>query len=172
MSGLLPGTVEASRRVELAFQVPGILANLPVREGQQVAKGELIAQLRQDEFEAQLKSRQSQLDQARAALGALRAGDRPEQRRRNEAQVRATAATLANARVTLSRFDSLLSSGAISRREFDDVRTAYLVAQADNASAREALEKGTTARVEDIDAKEAEIRGTRSSGGRSQPAAP
>src|SRR5262249_17961453 len=69
---LLPGTVEASRRVELAFQVPGILASLPVREGQSVAKGEVIAQLRQDEFEAQLKSRQSELDQARAALAALR----------------------------------------------------------------------------------------------------
>ncbi len=61
--------------------------------------------------------------------------------------------------VTLNRFQSLLSSGAVSRREFDDVRTAYLVAQAEHASAREALEKGTTARVEDIDAKEAEVRG-------------
>ena len=66
---LLSGTVEASRRVELAFQVSGVLAQLPVREGQSVAKGEMIAQLRQDEFEAQLKARQSQLDQARAALG-------------------------------------------------------------------------------------------------------
>ena len=156
---LLPGTVEASRRVELAFQVPGILAKLPAREGQNVAKGELIAQLRQDEFQAQLKSRQSQLDQARAALEALRAGDRPEQRRRSEAQVRATAATLANARAALNRLSSMLSTGAISQQEFDNGRTAYLVAQEEHASARELLEKGTIGREEDIDAKQAEVRG-------------
>ena len=156
---LLPGTVEASRRVELAFQVPGILASLPIREGQKVAKGELIAQLRQDEFEAQLKGRQSQLDQARAALAALRAGDRPEERRRLEAQVRAAAARLTNARTEFNRFQQLLSSGVVSRREFDDTRTAYLVAQEEHTAARQLLEKGATGRVEDIDAREAEVRG-------------
>ncbi len=156
---LLPGTVEASRRVELAFQVSGLLAELPVREGQRVAKGELIAQLRQDEFEAALKGRQSQLEQARAALEALRAGDRPEQRRRLEAQVRAAEARLANARIELGRFQSLLNSGAVARREFDQVRTAYLVAQEEHAAAREQLEKGATGRSEDIAAMEAEVRG-------------
>ena len=66
-----PGTVEASRRVELAFQVPGLLVKLPVSEGQKVAKGDVIAELRQDEFQARLTSLQGQLDQARAALTAL-----------------------------------------------------------------------------------------------------
>jgi multidrug efflux pump subunit AcrB len=51
-----PGKVEASKKVELAFQVPGLLAKLPVKEGQSVAKGEVIAQLRQDEFQARLKA--------------------------------------------------------------------------------------------------------------------
>lgn len=156
---MLPGTVEASRRVELAFQVPGILASLPVREGQAVKQGEVIAQLRQDEFEVQLKARQSELDQARAALVALRAGDRPEQRRRLEAQVRATAARLSNARVELNRFQQLVASGAVSRQEFDTVRTSYLVAQEEHAAARELLEKGATGRAEDIDAQEARVRG-------------
>jgi RND family efflux transporter MFP subunit len=156
---LLPGTVEASRRVELAFQVAGVLASLPIREGQSVAKGELIAQLRQDEFEAQLKGRQSQLDQARAGLDAMRAGDRPEQRRRLEAQVRAAAARLTNARTEYNRFQELVGVGAVSQREFDTVRTAYLVAQEEHTSARQMLEKGATGRVEDIAAREAEVRG-------------
>lgn len=156
---ILPGTVEASRRVELAFQVSGILAELPVREGQSIAKGELIARLRQDEFVAALEGRQSQLDQARARLDALRAGDRPEQRRRLQAQVRSSEAQLANARTEFNRFQSLLNSGTISRREFDQVRTAYLVAQEDLAAARQLLEKGATGRAEDIAAMAAEIRG-------------
>src|SRR5215468_5813094 len=43
-----PGKVEGSKSVELAFQVPGLLVKLPVKEGQSVAKNDLIAQLRQD----------------------------------------------------------------------------------------------------------------------------
>src|SRR5260370_23864355 len=74
-----PGRVEASKRVDLAFQVPGLLIKLPVKEGQKVAKGELIAQLRQDEFQARLKPFQGQLDQSRAALNPLQAGERPEE---------------------------------------------------------------------------------------------
>ena len=60
-----PGTVEASRRVELGFQVPGLLVKLPVREGQQVAKGGVIAELRQDEFRARLEALRGQLGRPR-----------------------------------------------------------------------------------------------------------
>ena len=42
--------------VDLAFQVPGVLAKIPVKEGERVSKGALIAQLRQDEFQARLQS--------------------------------------------------------------------------------------------------------------------
>ncbi|MBV8270234.1 MAG: biotin/lipoyl-binding protein [Planctomycetaceae bacterium] len=102
-----PGKVEASKKVELAFRVPGLLVKLPVREGQSIAKGEVIAQLRQDEFQARLKALQGQLDQARAALRALRSGERPEQRLRLEAQVRAAEAKLANARTEFNQRSSI-----------------------------------------------------------------
>src|SRR5262249_41259323 len=108
-----PGKAEASKRVELAFQVPGLLVKLPVKEGQKVAKGEVIAQLRQDEFQARLKALQGQLDQARAALRALQAGERPEQRLRLEANVRAAEAKLANARAERDRDRRLLQSGSV-----------------------------------------------------------
>ena len=81
-----PGRVEASNKVELAFQVSGLLVSLPVREGQKVAANEVVAQLRQDEFQARLRALQGQLDRARADLQALRAGARPEERLRLEAQ--------------------------------------------------------------------------------------
>src|SRR6476469_1604105 len=84
-----PGKVETSRRVELAFQVPGLLVKLPVKEGQKVEKDQVIGELRQDEFKARLTSLQGQLDRARASLAALMAGERPEERLRREAQVRA-----------------------------------------------------------------------------------
>ena len=156
---LFPGKVEASKRVELAFQVPGLLVKLPVKEGQRVKKGELIAQLRPDEFQARLKALQGQLDQARAALQALRAGDRPEQRLRLEAQVRAAAAKLANARAEFDRDARLVRSNAVSREEFERAKTNYKLAQEEHAAALQSLEKGVIAREEDVLAQEAAVRG-------------
>jgi multidrug efflux system membrane fusion protein len=156
------GRVEASNKVELAFQVGGILVSLPVREGQKVAKGEVVAQLRQDEFQARLTTLQSQLDGSRAALQALQAGVRPEERLRLEAQVRSAEATLVNARTESARFAQLFRTRAVSAQENDRVQTAYRVAQEDFKAARQMLEQGTIAREEDIQAKEAEVRGLES----------
>src|SRR5215471_20270505 len=61
-----PGVVDASQRADLAFQVPGVLDCLPVKEGQTIARGQVIAQLRRDEFQARLETAQGQLDQAKA----------------------------------------------------------------------------------------------------------
>jgi membrane fusion protein, multidrug efflux system len=154
-----PGKIEASKKVELAFQVSGLLVKLPVKAGQKIAKGELIAQLRQDEFQARLKALQSQLDQARAALRALRAGERPEEMLRRESQVRAAEAKLVNARTELNRAEQLRRSNAIARADLDVAVTAVRVAEEDHASARQILEKGTIGREEDIEAMEANVRG-------------
>jgi RND family efflux transporter MFP subunit len=155
---IFPATVEAAKRVELAFQVPGLLVKFPVREGQKVAKGELIGQLRPDEFQAQLTALQGQLDRARAALSALRSGERREEQLRRESQVRQAAARLANARAELNRVTPLLDRRAISRSEFEVIETSYRVAQEDYKAAVQIMEKGTIGREEDIMAQEAEVR--------------
>ncbi len=152
-----PGKVEASKSVQLAFQVPGLLVKLPVREGQKVAKGEMIAQLRQDEFQARLKSVQGQVDQARAMLSALQLGERPEERVRREAQLRAAEAKLANAKTEFDRYARLVKSNAVSRAEYELSETAYRVAQEDQKAALQSVEKGSIARKEDIDAQEAQV---------------
>jgi membrane fusion protein, multidrug efflux system len=154
-----PGKVEASKLAELAFQVPGVLVKLPVKEGRKVAKGEMIAQLRRDEFQARLETGQGQLDQARAALDALRLGERPEEQLRREAQLRASEAKLANARTEFDRYGRLVKTSAVSRAEYELAETAYRVAQEDQKAASQLLEKGTTARKEDIEAQEAVVRG-------------
>jgi multidrug efflux system membrane fusion protein len=154
-----PGIVEAAQRVDLAFQVSGLLTDFPVKEGQKVAKGELIAQLRPDEFQARLDTLKGQLDQARATLTALQVGERPEERRRREAQVRAAEARLANARADFLRAEQLVPTRAMSRAEFERYQTTYSVAQEDLKAAREQLEAGLSGREEDIAANEAQIRG-------------
>jgi membrane fusion protein, multidrug efflux system len=154
-----PGRVEASNKVELAFQVSGLLVSLPVREGQQVTANEVIARLRPDEFQARLRALQGQLDRARADLQALRAGVRTEERLRLEAEVRATEAKLANARTEFDRSTQLLRNRVISRTEHDRAETAYTVAKQNYQAALQTFEQGTIAREEVILAKEAEVSG-------------
>ncbi len=156
---VFPGRVEASRQAELAFQVSGVLVSLPVREGQAVAKGDVIGQLRQEEFQARLAALQGQLDTARANLLAARSGARPEERLRLEAQVRSAGAQLTNARAELDRATQLLRSRTISRVEFDRAETSFQVAQENHRAASQTLEQATIGREEDIQAREAEVRG-------------
>lgn len=154
-----PGRVDASKQVELTFQVPGLLVELPVREGQRVAQGDLVARLRPDEFQARLNALQGQLARARADLQGLQAGARPEEQQRLEAQLRSADATLANARVDLDRATQLLRSQTISRLEFDRSDTAFRVALENRQAARASLDKSLTGREEDILAKQSEIAG-------------
>jgi RND family efflux transporter MFP subunit len=49
-----PGRVRASERVDLAFQVAGPLIELPVTEGQNVKKGEIIARILPRDFETEI----------------------------------------------------------------------------------------------------------------------
>ena len=156
---MFPGKVEASNKVQLAFKVPGLLASLPVREGQNVAKGDVVARLRTDEFQARLNALTGQLDRARADLKALLAGARPEERQRLESQARAAAAQLENARTEFTRSERLVRAGAISRADHDRAVTAYRVAQENYESARQLLAQSATARPEDVQAQEAAVRG-------------
>ncbi len=158
-SRTFPGRVDASKQVELTFQVPGLLIDLPVREGQRVAQGDLVARLRPDEFQARLDALQGQLARARADLQALQAGARPEEQLRLEAQLRSADATLANARVDLDRATQLLRSQTISRLEFDRADTAFRVALENRQAARASLDQSLTGREEDILAKQSEIAG-------------
>ncbi len=154
-----PGRVDASKQVELTFQVPGLLVELPVREGQRVAQGDLVARLRPDEFQARLDALQGQLARARADLQALQAGARPEEQQRLEAQLRSANATLANARVDLDRATQLLRSQTISRLEFDRSDTAFRVALENRQAARASLDQSLTGREEDVLAKQSEVAG-------------
>ena len=154
-----PGKIEASKSVDLAFQVSGLLVKFPGKEGDRVTKGTMIAQLRQDEFQARLKTAKGQLDQARSSLHALRSGERSEEQLRRESQLRASEAKLANARTELERYARLVKLSAVSRSEYELAETAHNVAQEEQKAALQLVEKGTTGRKEDIEGQQAVVRG-------------
>ncbi|MCF7993213.1 MAG: efflux RND transporter periplasmic adaptor subunit [Thiohalocapsa sp.] len=67
-----PGRVRAVQRVELAFNVPGQIVELPVVEGQAVAAGTLIARLDPASYETTLAAAQAELEAASAEYDRLR----------------------------------------------------------------------------------------------------
>lgn len=90
------GTVVPQATVRVRPQVSGVLTQVLFREGQNVTKGQLLATIDPRPFEMALQQ----------ALG---------QRMRDEAQ-------LAAARVTLTRFETLLRQDSIARQEVDTQR--------------------------------------------------
>ena len=62
------GTVYASQRADLRWQVDGILAEIAVAEGDRVQKGDLVARLDDSKAVASLALERAQLDSAKATL--------------------------------------------------------------------------------------------------------
>jgi len=64
----LPGTVRATDRVDLAFQVSGPLIELPVREGQRVKRGDLLARIDPRDYETSLRNAKGAMARAKAGV--------------------------------------------------------------------------------------------------------
>ena len=64
----LPGTVRATDRVNLAFQVAGPLVELPVKEGQRVKKGDLLARIDPQDYETNLRNAKGTIAKAKAGV--------------------------------------------------------------------------------------------------------
>jgi len=62
------GRVRAVQTVDLSFQVGGEIVKLPVREGQKVEEGDLIAALDTEDFERRLREARVRRDLAKAKL--------------------------------------------------------------------------------------------------------
>jgi len=73
----MSGETRASKRADLAFRVPGLLIELPVKEGQRVQKGQLVARLDPMDYQSNLREALGRLAQAKAKL----AYDKAEYRR-------------------------------------------------------------------------------------------
>ena len=141
------------REVEMAFQASGRVSEVPVEEGERVKQGELLAQDRLAQADAQLA-------QARAQLAKLQAGSRPQEIRQANAQQAAARAALSDARADYERRQPLVESGAISRAVWEQTVTALRTAEARYAEASQGASLAQEgARAEDIAAARAQLDG-------------
>ena len=139
------GRVEpASEEIKIGSELDGRLRSVPVREGDLVKRGQIVAVLENGDYAARITLAQSNLSQAQAfvaqseaSLERLLNGARRQERREAAATVTEAEAVLANAASERRRRVSLLERGAISRTEFESADREYLVAEARLAAVKE-----------------------------------
>jgi HlyD family secretion protein len=115
---------------QLAFKLPGRVAERPVSEGQRVTRDQLVARLDDPEQVQELALRRAELAAARAVLAELEAGSRPQEIASADATVRSTEAERDRAKLEFTRQQELLAKAAISNREFEAAQAQLKVAEA------------------------------------------
>ncbi len=170
-SRTFPGKVQASRQVDLAFRISGPLVEFPVKEGQAIQKGDILARIDPRDYKTDLAHVESTLAEARANLQSMRAGARPEDIKVLEATVAAAQARFHEAEQNFKRYETLYARDVVSKSEYDRYESARDVAKAQLNTASQNLEKGKKgSRKEDIAAMRSRIRGLEAQQKRAQAA--
>jgi HlyD family secretion protein len=125
------GQVQSPHRVEISSQITGVVAEIPVAEGQTVKRGDVIIQLDRAEAESAAALAEGALAQAQARLAQMRNVQRPQAVEALE-QARAN---FRSAQANLERAQQLRTSGFTTQVTLDAARRDRDVAQAQVRSA-------------------------------------
>src|SRR3989304_1878899 len=147
------GEVTARARVDVVSRIGGIVAEIPVQEGDLVQKGQVVARLDPKELRFQVEQARAsanpqrlQVEQSRvtlatqeARLAQLLAGAPPEQIRQAEEQVRQARANLEYSRQQLKRAEELYAQGFVSGQAVEAARLDVVLQETRLRSAEEQL---------------------------------
>lgn len=124
------GRVEpVSEERALAFEISGLIESVSVKEGDPVRKGQVLANLRNEDYQAQLASAQAIQEARRATYEKLVAGARKEEKSEAWAAVERARLVMQNARVEMQRRKELLEKNLIAKEEVDRATRDFRVAQ-------------------------------------------
>ncbi len=115
------GKLQPVMQVKISSEVAGEIIDLPVKEGQQVRKGDLLVRVRPDLYAAALRSQEASLKSAQADMMTAEANAR-------------------KAEAELKRNEDLFSRQLISGSLFDEIRTGAEVARANAISSTQRIE--------------------------------
>jgi len=133
----------------IAPKVRGLVAEVLVRHNQHVGRGDPLVRIDAEEFDAKvaaanatLLNAQAQQQSARAALVSLDAEEKlaASNVRAAQATIRSMDAQSERAKADRRRFEDLVGSGAVARRDADQYRAAALSATADADKSRAELD--------------------------------
>ena len=123
------GTLAAQDEATLSVKVPGRVSAVNVDLGSVVRKGQVVAQVEQQDYRLRVQQAEAALQQARARLGLQPQGDDDRFDPEVTGTVRQARALLEEARQNRERISSLVESGVVARAEFEAADASFKVAQ-------------------------------------------
>lgn len=113
LTTVLPGRASAFQMAEIRPRVTGIIREITFKEGSEVAQGDVLYQIEDNTYRAEIAQAQASLARAEASIPGAQAN--------------------------LTRYERLVNSGA-TQIEFENAKTTLAQAQADVAQAKATLE--------------------------------
>ena len=135
---VLYGNVDI-RQVQLAFNGTERVAQMQVKEGDLVKKGQLLATLDTERLTRNVELKQAQFASQQQVVSRLEAGSRPEEIRKAQADVEAARIDADNVESTYLRQKTLVERHFVAKQQADDARAAADSAQAKYRSIQESL---------------------------------
>lgn len=157
------GTIEASGTLEavevrVSAKVPGQIDRLFVDEGSQVKEGDTLAVLDHSTQEIQWRQANAGVALADAQYQLLVNGARSEDIQQAQDALKQLQSSSKLADDDFNRMKDLYASKSITKKQYDDAESRYVITQAQLNSAKENLKKiRTFARPEDLEAARARL---------------
>ena len=153
------GYVVPHHKIAVGAKVMGRVKWIGVEKGDKVQQGQVLVQLEDVEYVAQVNQARANLAAAQAKFDALQAGSRPQEKLRDQAAVRQAEANLKNAEFDYERTERLYRNGVTSKADLDRATAARDTARAVLASTRETSTMTDIGpRTEDIRASAAQVK--------------
>jgi HlyD family secretion protein len=155
-----PGRVEPqSEDIKIGSELSGRLKSVNVEEGDAIHRGQVLAELENADYLAQVESARATVVAKEATLRKVINGARRQERDEAWSSVSETKAVMENARSELRRRQQLFSAGVVSREELERYAREADVA---NAKYDEAVQQHSLvddhAREEDLSFAEADVK--------------
>src|SRR6476660_1749774 len=131
----LSGTLLSPDQARVSSEVAGIVREVPVQLGTEVAAGAVLVRLEPRELQLALDRAEGQLHQIEAQLGIDRSQDKRPPSDDQIASVRQAAANRDDARNTFKRAQQLHDRGLMSQVDYDTAETRLKVADANYQAA-------------------------------------
>ncbi len=152
------GIIEVTE-VDVAFEVPGTIAERYVDEGALLDRGEPIARLDEREYRLQVERWQAAKAAAEARYELLKRGPRGQEVDQALAALESAQAEFEVRQRDFSRVEELFRRGVVSQAEWDRARGALTAAQSARDAARSRLEMLKEGfRTEEIEQGRAQVR--------------
>jgi HlyD family secretion protein len=155
-----PGRVEpASEDIKIGSELSGRLKSVYVEEGDAIHRGQVLAELENADYRAQVESSQANVIAKQAVLRKVINGARRQERDEAWSSVSEAKAVMENAKAELRRRQELFSAGVVSREELERYARESDVAQAKyDASVQQHALVDDRAREEDRSFAEADLK--------------